>query len=270
MEARHNNIPVGGYRDGAVSYITVAGATGEIGSDYTVNGGTILFGTTEAATVDFVPPLVVTRYRFVNVNAYLTYLYPLRIVTTDGSVTAGLKSVVVFDALDVIYYPGAGFITAGNPVSVASRALSDVTPSAGTSEQILHSAFFPIASMRDFERLVVNGAIAKNGTTDTPTIRLRIGATGTTADTVVLTNNSLGASNLVCSVNVIFMRASATAMRGMGVRNAVTPAGIGATAYLDAALSNMDANAFYVTLTSQLSGSTDTVTLRGLHMEIRR
>jgi hypothetical protein len=171
--------------------------------------------------------------------------------------------------MDVIYYPGAGFITAGNPVSVAGRILSNVTPSAGSSEQILHSNFFPIASLRDFERLAISGAIAKNGTTDTPTIRIRIGATGTTADTVVLTN-SMGASNLTCSLNVIFMRASTTALLGMGARNSVSPFAIGATAYLDVSLSNMDANAFYVTLTSQLSGLTDTVTLRGLHMEIRR
>ncbi len=270
MEARHNNIPVGGYRDGAVSNIILAGATGEIGADYTVNGGTILFGAVEAAVLDFVPPVVITRYRFVNVNAYLTYLYPIRIVTTDGEVPDALKSVVVFDALDVIYYPGAGFITAGNSVSSASRILSSVTPSVGTSEQILHSAPFPAGSVRDFERLHISGAIAKSGTTDTPAIRIRIGNAGTTADAAVFTSTAMGASNPVAAFNAIYMMDGATTLKSLGVRNQIVSGGVGTVSFLDATMLNMYLNDFYVTVTSQLSGSTDSVTLRGLHMEIRR
>lgn len=270
MEAIHHGNPVGGLRLGNVLPLAITGGAGALLAADTANGGTILLAPDAAATVTFVPPAAITRYRFVNTSLGLGYLYPVTIVTTDVAIPASVNKIVVFDGMDVIYYPGGGFITSGNPKSTAASLLSEIITAAGTSEQILSSVYFPAGSVRDFERIRADYSVLKSGLTDTPTLRFRVGALGTTADSLVSATAGMAGSSYVGVGVFEFKRMSSVSLKMITPKNQFAATGNSSLAFSDTTLSSMDTNGFYITMTSQMSGSADVLTCREFSMEIKR
>lgn len=110
----------------------------------------------------------------------------------------------------------------------------------------------------------------RSGTTDTTRLRLRFGTTGTTADAIVWDSAAISAANPTFGYAFELIRINATTLRLTGSGNPAAPysGGNAAAAIADVTVPDMGANAIYVTPTVQMSGSTDTPTIREYFLEL--
>lgn len=143
---------------------------------------------------------------------------------------------------------------------------------ANTTEQNLNPnhVLIPAGVIGDYDRLRMWVSLSKNNTADTSTIRVRFGPLGTTADPVIATVTSLATTNQSLGMILEFKRLSATTIQKQG--NASTDVsfnGANAGAYPAAVtVSSMDANGMYVSITSQMTGGTEIVTLQDFALEL--
>lgn len=143
---------------------------------------------------------------------------------------------------------------------------------ANTTEQQLNPnhVVIPAGLILDYDRLLINLSFGKAGTTDSSTLRLRFGPLGTTADPVIATITALAGTAQSYGADVAFKRMSATTLQKLGnadpsasfinTSNAAFPAVI--------AVSSMDSNAMYLSLTSQMTGGTEVATVQDYTLKL--
>ena len=142
---------------------------------------------------------------------------------------------------------------------------------ATASEQQLNAshALIPAGVIGGNDRLRITGGFSKSGATDTVILRVRIGSAGTTADPIVATIN-LAAATLSAGFYLQLKRASATSIRLQGSANTLLSYGSESTSAYAAAVTipNMDTTGLYISVTAQMSGTTDIPTLQDYTAEI--
>lgn len=140
------------------------------------------------------------------------------------------------------------------------------TANVGTAvatEQQLNAthALIPAGVIGDYDRLQVQISMAKNGTTDAATLRLRFGPLGTTADPVIATI-AIAAANQSFGSVMAFKRLSATSLEQEGNGDASFTGASATAAPAAVAVSNMDSNGMYLSLTVQMGTGAEITTLR--------
>lgn len=236
----------------------------EMSQEYTAESGTICIVALTAAVIDFTPPETLTAYRLVNALG----LAPVTIVNNNAG--DQLLKTVVFDAMDVIYYPGTGLMQVGNHGSVAHKLDGAVTSAANGTEQVLVSKVFPAGSLRDADSIRLRWFLTKSAATQAATIRVYGGPNGDATDTVLF-QYATDAASLSQAFEAEFTRTEATSLISSSVGSAMGFAGQSIYTNPSATLADMDENDFYITITSQMGGAgTETVTIKSARMEIIR
>lgn len=142
------------------------------------------------------------------------------------------------------------------------------TPKTNAAETIDFQYQLPAGLLQVGNRFRIALTLSKSGTTDSGTLRVRLGTAGTTADTLLNANNSTSvpnAANQQLSLMMDFRVASATSIQMLGVSNgsnatsgySQSAAGLPASAV---AISNVS-NSLWLSVSVQSSGGTNTVTL---------
>lgn len=119
------------------------------------------------------------------------------------------------------------------------------------------------------DRLRIRMTLTKSAGVDSATIRVRFGPLGTIADPILLTIASLATTALSMGVVVDFKRVSATSVQKQGSASTDNPYGGASIGAFPAAVavSDMDATAMYLSITSQMAAGTETVTLQDYTLE---
>lgn len=143
---------------------------------------------------------------------------------------------------------------------------------ANTAEQQLNPnhIIIPAAVIGDFDRLRLWVSMSKSSTIDSTTIRIRFGPLGTVADPILSTVTTLATTNQSLGFLTEFKRQNSTTMQKQG--NASTDVsynGANAGAYpVGVTVSDMNLNGMYLSITSQLTGGTEIVTLQDYTLEL--
>ncbi len=155
---------------------------------------------------------------------------------------------------------------------VGTNALLDAIDTAnvgvtGTAEQQLNPNHIsaPAGLFVNGDRMRVIVSASKNGTSDSATLRLRFGPTGTTADQLLTTISSLSTSNQSYNDVFEFKRNSATSIQQQGAQ---TFKGASASAYPpDVTVANMDVNPMFLSVTAQMANGTEIPTIQDYKWE---
>lgn len=169
---------------------------------------------------------------------------------------------------------GARFISNNvrwKPVNGECKIDGVDSPNVGTAvatEQVLTTTPVPIPAglAADLDRFEFNHlTMSKSGTSETCTIRIRFGTTATAADPVLATITTLAGANQTFGTRLVFKRVSATSIQREGNSDtAGSFSGPATGAYPAAvAVSNMDSNVMYFTITAQMSTGVEIPTLQG-------
>lgn len=146
------------------------------------------------------------------------------------------------------------------------------TSIANTTEQQLNPTHIviPPSVVQDFDRLRVRMSMSKSSTVDTATIRLRFGPLGTTADPVLLTITTLATTSISVGVLLDFKRSSATTIQKLGNASSdQSYSGASAGAFPAAVtVSDMNVNGMFMSITSQMTAGTETVTIQDYTLEL--
>lgn len=138
-----------------------------------------------------------------------------------------------------------------------------ISANVANTETVVLQAAIPVGMWQTGFMIVVNNiTFTKSGTTDTGTIKIRVGTTGTTADTQILTNNSLGAANRSWRGDGYMRLDSVTSVLPVGGNSGGFQPGTTNSALSAIALASSTAtNAFFVSVTISASSTNDTVAL---------
>lgn len=131
---------------------------------------------------------------------------------------------------------------------------------ASTSEQIIKQVTLPAGILRAGSVLTLLALFAKDGVTDAMTAaRMRIGTAGTTSDAQIYSSNVLGTSSRQLAIPTPLFVSSATQLRVLSQASTLTFSGAAtSTAYpTNIAVSDVDANAFILSATTQMAGTTN-------------
>jgi len=142
---------------------------------------------------------------------------------------------------------------------------------ANTTEQSLtpNRVAIPAGVIGNFDRLLVRITASKNNTADTCTVRVRFGPLGTVADPVLATITTLAGANQTLGVILEFKRLSATSIQKQGnadSSNSFSGAN-GAAFPAPVAVSDMDANPMFLTISEQMTTGTEVATLQNYTLE---
>ena len=140
--------------------------------------------------------------------------------------------------------------------------LNAVSSNINNTETVALQALIPagswlVGTMIEFPNLVAT----KSGTTDSGTIKIRVGTAGTSADTQILTNGSLGAANRAWNGQAAMRLNSATTVLPIGGNSGGFQQGTSNSALTAITISSATANALYVSITLASSSTNDTVAL---------
>lgn len=150
---------------------------------------------------------------------------------------------------------------------VTLDAVDTANPSAGnTTEQNLNPNRVPASAgvIGDFDRSILRMSFMKSSNVSDATLRIYLGSTGTTADTLVATLTDLAGGNQSAGYEMEFKRTGPTTIERTGNANAASSFN-GATVGLPPAaftVPNMNTNQLAVTISSQINVGTEIVTLR--------
>ncbi len=146
------------------------------------------------------------------------------------------------------------------------------TSVANTAEQQLNPnrVALPAASTTNGDRFFIRFGASKSGTVDTTTIRVRFGPLGTVADPIIATFTALATTAQSMGVYLEFKRISATSVMRQGSADTNNSfSGVNSNVYPTAvAVSSMDANAMFWTISSQMTAGTETVTIQDYRTEL--
>lgn len=173
---------------------------------------------------------------------------------------------------------GALFISNGTrwkplfDVTIDAIDTANVGAANQTEQQLApNHVLLPAGLIADTDRIFVDLTASKNGTGDSCVLRLRFGPTGTTADPVLVVLSSMAGASQSFGTILEFKRISATSIQKLGNGDAATSyMGASTTAFpAPVAVSNMDSNGMYLSITAQMTGGTEIPTLQDMMMKLR-
>lgn len=142
---------------------------------------------------------------------------------------------------------------------------------ANATEQQLNPnhAAIPAGLTQNYDRFLVRITLTKSGATDAATLRLRLGPAGTAADALLATV-AIAAGTQSFGGMIEFKRLSATSVEQEGNADTGTSfSGPSANASPAAvAVSSMDSNTMYMSLTVQMTAGTEAPTLKDYTLEL--
>lgn len=195
------------------------------------------------------------------------------IATLPSAATAGAGAMVYASDYGV---DGAVLRSNGTrwkPLGGLATLKSLDTPSAsiGTAETIVFQYQMPANLLVVKDRLRLRFAMTKSGSTDLGTMRLRVGAAGTTADTQVLSQAPLTATILAGAIDTDWRVESATSLLKLGITANGSPLGYSQTSTTAAAaavtISNINTSLF-VSVSILSAGVSDTVILQDAQLQL--
>lgn len=131
-----------------------------------------------------------------------------------------------------------------------------------TEQQLNAShALIPAGVIGDYDRLQLQISLTKNGAIDAATLRIRFGPLGTTADPVIATI-AIAAANQSFGAVMAFKRLSATSLEQEGNGDANFTGASATAAPAAVAVSSMDSNGLYLSITAQMGTGVEIPTLR--------
>lgn len=149
-------------------------------------------------------------------------------------------------------------------VLAPTYAIFDPTPQNGDlsgNDQVVKQALLPIGLLRACREFILRTGFGDNGATDVSTmVRARLGPAGTVADPFLWENAGLTtAGNRSMAVETTHILTSATNVRQIGPLNIGGWSG-GTTSFSspqDKTVSDVDANALYLSMTYDMNGTND-------------
>lgn len=186
-------------------------------------------------------------------------------ITDVGGNTAGIGGGNFFFSNGIRWKPQNGSILLDS-VDTANPGV------ANTVEQNLNlnHIVIPAGVIGDFDRIRLWLSMSKNNTVDSTTIRIRFGSQGSITDQTIATITTLATTNQSLGVLLEFKRLALNSIQKQG--NASTDVsynGASAGAYPAAtSVINMDTNAMFLSITSQLTAGTEIVTLQDYTLEL--
>lgn len=155
-----------------------------------------------------------------------------------------------------------------NNSAIVSSLGAEITTS-GTTEAILHQAFFPAGLLKAGDTIRYQLSISKSGASETSDYSLRFGTAGTTSDTQLQTFQWLGASSRTNGIIAEWKVLSATQFKRIGSGAQSTPfAGASTATTPDATtVSNMDSNDMYLSAGALMSSTVEVLTMHAMAFE---
>lgn len=142
------------------------------------------------------------------------------------------------------------------------KTLAAVSADIANAETVVLQYLIPAGSWVVGTTIEIDNLIfTKSGTTDTGTIRVRIGTAGTTADTQIFSSNVLSAANRQWKGSGAIRLESATSVLPSGGANGGLNPGTANGALAAITISSAASNALYISVTIVASSTADTVAL---------
>lgn len=142
----------------------------------------------------------------------------------------------------------------------------------GVTEIVLGSALLPLGLMQNTDRVDLRVTVSKSATSETATLKLRIGTAGTIADTLITSSGTLAGATISLGVVLSYRRESATSLQKLGNGNSFTNgwSGSASTAYPGPnTISSMDSSPIYLSITSQMSSTVEVAALEDFEVTLR-
>lgn len=155
--------------------------------------------------------------------------------------------------------------------SAVLASLDAASSNIGNSETIVFQYQMPAGLWQTGDRLRLYLGEIKSGTTDTATVRVRIGTAGTTADTQIVGVVTMAAgTRQIGLISDIRLESATSALQ---LTNSRSPPGYGGTAIANAfdaavAISSATANALWVSVGILSGGAADTVALVDAQLQL--
>jgi len=143
---------------------------------------------------------------------------------------------------------------------------------ANTAENIVTptSVVIPAGLLANYDKLKLLLTASKNGVSDTCTIRLLWGSTGTVADAAIGQITALAGGNQSFGSMFVFKRISATTIQKMGSADTAGGfTGASLTAFpAPVTVQNMDSNAMRLTITMRMTNGTELPTIQDMQLTL--
>jgi len=158
-----------------------------------------------------------------------------------------------------------------SPTSVVLDTTMQTGAADGT-HQVVKSSLLPVGLLRAGRKIIIKGALGKNGATDaSTTVQARIGTAGTTADSALLSFPAMSAAQRSTWAGTEWKLASATSFQSIGPPNNNWWSASGGASTIvgqawSVAIANVDTTPLYISLSAQLAGSTNAP--QAFHLEI--
>ena len=138
------------------------------------------------------------------------------------------------------------------------------------ADQIVFSQLLPAGLLRACRAFTARYALAKSGTTDAVTSSaIKLGITGTVADANIVALPNMAAGNRTLAGEQSWWVSSATQLTRWGPQNNNGWGGSGSgVAITTFTISNLDANALYMSISVDMTGTTDTPQVQAFELEL--
>jgi hypothetical protein len=152
---------------------------------------------------------------------------------------------------------------------VLHEIAAPVTTTADTNEQIADYVAIPIGLVINGDILKTRFACTKSSTSDTATIRHRLGTAHTTSDTSMgVATASLATTQRSQNFTVELKRISATSFMPLSLTSSTNGIGISTSLNSAITITDMDANQIYLDLSSQMTSGSETITFNSWLVEL--
>lgn len=142
----------------------------------------------------------------------------------------------------------------------------------GVTEALLGQVFVPAGVLQNGDRLELKMSFSKSGTSETATIRLRIGTAGTTVDSLIASSNALVTTNISMESRLKYRRQTATSVQKLGTSASFTGVeGSVTNGAFPAAntVPNMDTSGVYFSITGAMSSTVEVCALEDFEVIMR-
>jgi hypothetical protein len=163
------------------------------------------------------------------------------------------------------FYDGTRWKALTGTAHLAS--LDSASTAANNSETIVFQYLIPANVLQVGDVLRFWGGMVKSGSTDTGSIRIRVGTAGTTADSLIISVTNMSAATRQFSPVFDLRVNSATVLDQVSNSTAGYGGAVTTAAVATAAISNIS-NALYYTVSLFSSSTNDTVQLEGAQLQL--
>lgn len=152
----------------------------------------------------------------------------------------------------------------------ALKLLGDRVTMTGATEVVLAQVALPAGILQNGDGLRIRQSLSKSSTSETATLRLRLGTFGTTGDTTIWSNASIATVAISAGYDLAFKRKAATEIIKTGSGSTMQPfAGVSTAVYPSpVTVANMDSSDLFLSLTCTMSAAVETLALEDFICEL--